>query len=150
MDTVSNRGRSKELTMIGLGKSSLDATIEGLLALDNRELVADQFPDRGYFYRSDQFPLAKIGIPAAYFESGIDIIGKPAGWGKARHAEYEEKDYHQPSDELRPDWDFSGAVEDTRFHFHLGQRVADAPAMPTWNKGDEFEAARKKSLDALR
>jgi Zn-dependent M28 family amino/carboxypeptidase len=150
MDGLSNRGRSKELTMIGLGKSSLDATIKGLLALGNRVLVADQFPDRGYFYRSDQFPLAKIGIPAAYFEAGIDIIGKPPGWGKQRHAEYEEKDYHQPSDELRADWDFDGAVEDTRFHFHLGHRIADAPTMPTWNKGDEFEAARKKALEAAR
>jgi Zn-dependent M28 family amino/carboxypeptidase len=150
IDGINHIGRTRELTMIGLGKSSLDATIQGLLAQAGREVKGDQFPDKGYFYRSDQFPLAKIGIPAAYFEAGIDVLGKPAGWGKARHDEYEDKDYHQPSDELRPDWDLAGGVEDTRFFFHLGARVANAPAMPAWNPGDEFEGARKKALEAAR
>jgi Zn-dependent M28 family amino/carboxypeptidase len=150
IDVINTIGRSRELTMIGFGKSSLDHTIKGLLAQDGRVVVADQFPDRGYFYRSDQFPLAKIGIPAAYFEAGIDIIGKPAGWGKERHAEYEEKDYHQPSDDFRADWDLAGGVEDTRFFFHLGHRIAEQAELPAWNPGDEFEAARKKAIEAAR
>ncbi len=76
------------------------------------------------------------------------MIGKPAGWGKARHDEFEEKDYHQPSDELRDTWDLKGAVEDVKLLFYLGARVANATAMPVWNAGDEFEAARKKAVAA--
>jgi Zn-dependent M28 family amino/carboxypeptidase len=148
MDGLDIFGPTRELTMIGLGKSSLDPIIQNLLALQGRKLVGDQFPDRGYFYRSDQFELAKVGVPAAYFEAGIDVIGKPPGWGKARHDEFEEKDYHQPSDELRDSWDLTGAVEDVKLFFYLGARVANAPAMPVWNPGDEFEAARKKAIAA--
>jgi Zn-dependent M28 family amino/carboxypeptidase len=148
MDGLDIIGPTKEMTMIGLGKSSLDGVIQGLAALFGRVIKGDQFPDRGYFYRSDQFELAKVGVPAAYLEPGIDVIGKPAGWGKARHDEFEEKDYHQPSDELRDSWDLSGAVEDVKLLFYLGARVANAAAMPVWNAGDEFEAARKKAIAA--
>jgi Zn-dependent M28 family amino/carboxypeptidase len=148
MDGLNIWGPTREMTMIGLGKSSLDAIIQSLAALHGRKIVGDQFPDRGYFYRSDQFELAKVGVPAAYLEAGIDSIGKPAGWGKAKHDEYEEKDYHQPSDEIRDSWDLTGAVEDVKLLFYLGARVANAPAMPAWNPGDEFEAARKKAIAA--
>jgi Zn-dependent M28 family amino/carboxypeptidase len=148
MDGLNVIGPTKEMTMIGLKKSSLDAVIQNLAALHGREIKGDQFPDRGYFYRSDQFELAKVGVPAAYLEPGIDVIGKPPGWGKARHDEYEDKDYHQPSDELRDSWDLSGAVEDVKLLFYLGARVANATAMPVWNPGDEFEAARKKAIAA--
>jgi Zn-dependent M28 family amino/carboxypeptidase len=146
IDVINTLGRSRELTMIGFGKSSLDHTIKGLLAQDGRVVVADQFPDRGYFYRSDQFELAKVGVPAAYLEPGIDVIGKPAGWGKEQQEKYEAKDYHQPSDELRDDWDFAGAVEDTELLFYLGLKVANTTPLPAWRPGDEFEAARKKAL----
>ena len=73
-------------------------------------------------------------------------IGKPAGWGKQKIEEWENKHYHQPSDELRDDWDLAGAVDDVRLDFWLGVKVANADRMPEWNKGDEFEAARKKAL----
>ena len=94
--------------------------------------------------------LAKIGVPAAYFDNGTEIIGKPAGWGAKKIEEWENRDYHQPSDELTEDWDLSGAVEDTRLAFRLGARVANADAMPRWVPGDEFEAARKKALAEVR
>lgn len=102
----------------------------------------------GYFYRSDQFNLAKIGVPAAYFDAGTDVIGKPAGWGKEQKERFEANDSHQPSEEARPDWDLSGAVEDTQLLFYLGLMVADASRMPAWEPGNEFEAARKKALAA--
>jgi Zn-dependent M28 family amino/carboxypeptidase len=150
MDGMNIYGRTKDLTMIGLGKSSLDEWVVSLAAMQGRTVKADQFPDKGFFYRSDQFALAKIGVPAAYFDDGTEVIGKPEGWGKKQKEEYEAKDYHQPSDELRPSWDFSGAVEDTQLFFYLGLKVANAEAMPTWKPGDEFEAARKKALGELR
>jgi Zn-dependent M28 family amino/carboxypeptidase len=139
-------GRTKDLTLIGAGKSDLDATILELAKKQGRVIKPDQFPDRGFFYRSDQFNLARIGVPAAYFDEGTEIIGKPEGWGKQKIEEFESKDYHQPSDELRDDWDFSGAVEDARLGFWLGCVVANQPQLPAWNAGDEFEAARKKAL----
>jgi hypothetical protein len=149
IDGVGIFGRTKDLTMVGLGKSSLDSIIVSLAKMEGRVVKPDQFPDRGFFYRSDQFNLAKVGVPAAYFDSGTEVIGKPEGWGKQRIEEWEAKDYHQPSDELRDDWDLSGAVEDARLDFWLGTRVANADRMPEWNRGDEFEAARKKALAAV-
>ena len=78
-----------DLTQIGMGKSSLDAIAKALAAKQGREVVPDQFPDRGFFYRSDQFNFAKIGVPALYFDTGTDFIGKPAGWGKQQIEEWE-------------------------------------------------------------
>lgn len=146
IDGINTLGRTRDLTMIGLGKSSLDDYVKALTEMQGRTLVPDQFPDRGFFYRSDQFNLAKVGVPAAYFHSGTDVIGKPPGWGKQQREKYEAKDYHQPSDELRDDWDLSGAVEDAQLMFYLGFKVANAPRLPAWKPGDEFEAARKKAL----
>ena len=149
IDGVGIFGRTKDITMVGLGKSSLDPIIVALAKMQGRVVKPDQFPDRGFFYRSDQFNLAKVGVPAAYFDSGTEVIGKPEGWGKKRIEEWEEKDYHQPSDELNDQWDLGGAVEDVRLDFWLGVKVANADRMPEWNRGDEFEAARRKALAAV-
>ncbi|NPD22445.1 M28 family metallopeptidase [Corallococcus exiguus] len=143
-------GRTRDITVIGLGKSSLDTFVTAMAKTQGRTVKADQLSDRGFFYRSDQFNFARQGIPAAYFGSGMDFIGRPEGWGKAQRGQWEAKHYHQPSDEVRPEWDLSGAVEDTRLFFLVGAQVAKAPLMPVWNKGDEFEAARLKSLEALK
>lgn len=149
IDGINTVGRTRDLIMVGLGKSSLDATIKQLTNMQGRTLVPDQFPDRGFFYRSDQFPLARIGVPAAYFDAGTDVIGKPAGYGKAQVEEFEAKHYHQPSDELTPDWVFEGGIEDVQLFFYLGAKVANDPKLPAWNAGDEFEAARKAALAAV-
>jgi Zn-dependent M28 family amino/carboxypeptidase len=146
VDGIGWFGRTKEIVLIGKGKSSLDADVETLAKVQGRRVEGDQFPDRGTFYRSDQFNFAKIGVPAAYLKKGTDVIGKPPGFGREQEENYERNDYHQPSDEFKETWDFSGAVEDARLAFWLGCRVADAPAMPRWNKGDEFEAARLKAV----
>jgi Zn-dependent M28 family amino/carboxypeptidase len=150
MDGMNILGRTKDLTMIGLGKSSLDDWIHGIAALQGRKIVPDQFPDKGFFYRSDQFALARIGVPAAYFDAGTDVVGKPAGWGKAQQEEWEAKHYHQPSDELRPEWNLSGAVEDAQLYLYLGLKVANETALPAWKPGDEFEAVRKKALEQVK
>ncbi|MCY1034384.1 M28 family metallopeptidase [Corallococcus sp. BB11-1] len=150
VDGANILGRTRDITVIGLGKSSLDGFVTAMAKTQGRTVKADQLSDRGFFYRSDQFNFARMGIPAAYFGSGMDFIGKPDGWGREQRGTWEAKHYHQPSDELRPEWDLSGAVEDTRLFFLVGAQVARAPEMPTWNKGDEFEAARLKSLEALK
>jgi len=140
------RGRTRDLTAIGYGKSSLDGVARSIVEHQGRKLLADQFPDRGYYYRSDQFSFAQIGVPALYFDSGTDYIGKPPGWGKEQKEEWEEHDYHQPSDEINDSWVFDGMIEDAQVGFYAGYDVAQADALPTWTPGDEFEAIRKKEL----
>jgi Zn-dependent M28 family amino/carboxypeptidase len=151
MDGMNILGRTRDLTMIGYGKSNLDDWIKALAAMQGRHVEDDQFPEKGFFYRSDQFSFAKVGVPAAHLDAGTDVIGKPADWGKRMQQEFEDKHYHQPSDELRDDWDFSGAVEDAQLLFYIGTKVANADPMPSWKPGDEFEATRKKAIaDAAR
>ena len=150
IDVINWFGRTRDVSLIGMGKSSIDRDVVALAQDQGRTVVPDQFPDRGSFYRSDQFNFAKIGVPAAYLKMGTEVIGKPAGWGREQIEAYERNDYHQPSDELRDSWDFSGAVEDAQLAFFLGVRVANADAAPVWNKGDEFEAARLKALAELK
>jgi Zn-dependent M28 family amino/carboxypeptidase len=141
-------GRTKDLTQIGAGKSSLDALASALVQQQGRVLVPDQQPDKGYYYRSDQFSFAKIGVPALYFDEGSKFIGKPEGWGREKKDEWTEHVYHQPSDEIDDTWVFDGMIEDATIGFNAGWLVAQADEMPTWNKGDEFEAARKKAIAA--
>ncbi|HSK80809.1 MAG TPA: M28 family peptidase [Thermoanaerobaculia bacterium] len=139
-------GRTADLTYIGLGKSSLDQVVQTLAARQNRKVLGDQFPDRGFFYRSDQFNFAKIGVPAIYLDNGTEFIGKPAEWGKQQVEDYEANRYHQPSDEYDPKWTYDGMIEDARLGFYAGLAIAQDPKLPAWNPGDEFEAARKKAL----
>jgi Zn-dependent M28 family amino/carboxypeptidase len=141
-------GRTKDLTQIGAGKSSLDGVARALVEKQGRTLVPDQQPDKGYYYRSDQFSFAKIGVPALYFDEGSKFIGKPEGWGREKKDEWTEHVYHQPSDEIDDTWVFDGMIEDATIGFNAGWLVAQADEMPTWNKGDEFEAARKKAIAA--
>lgn len=139
-------GRAKDIVYIGKGKSSLDEYVAAIAEAQDRVVTADQFPDRGFFYRSDQFNFAKIGVPALYLDTGTDFLGKPAGWGKEQHEAYEAKNYHQPSDEIDDSWNFDGMIEDAQLGFFVGLNVANANALPTWTPGDEFEAARKQAL----
>ncbi len=142
------RGRTRDLTQVGAGKSSLDGIAKALAASQGRVLVPDQNPDKGYYYRSDQFSFAKIGVPALYFDAGTDYIGKPAGWGKEQHDQWTEHIYHQPSDQLTDAWVFDGMIEDSTIGFGAGWLIAQADDMPTWNRGDEFESTRKKAIAA--
>src|SRR6185295_11457080 len=135
IDGVGTIGRTRDLAMIGLGKSSLDDYVKALVQMQGRSVGPDQFPDRGFFYRSDQFNLAKIGVPAAYFKRGIDILGKPAGYGREMSEAFEAHDYHQPSDELRDDWNFDGMVDDARLGFLCSLALANRPVGPTWKPG---------------
>jgi Zn-dependent M28 family amino/carboxypeptidase len=142
-------GETRDLTVVGKGKSDLDAVAEKVAAAQGRKVLPDQFPDRGYYYRSDQFSFAKIGVPALYFDTGTDFVDRPEGWGKERVDEWTGEHYHQPSDELIDDWEFAGMVEDCRLGFYAGWLVSQADAMPAWTPGDEFEAAREEAIEAL-
>ncbi len=141
-------GETHDVTYIGLGKSSIDLIVELLLKEQGRVVKPDQFADKGYFYRSDQFSFAKIGVPAMYLDPGTDFVDRPPEWGKQQVDYYTEVHYHQPSDEYDPNWNFEGMIEDARIGFWTGLAIANADEMPVWNEGDEFEAARLEALAA--
>ncbi|TLY49700.1 MAG: M28 family peptidase [Gammaproteobacteria bacterium] len=142
-------GRTRDATLISMGKSSLDELAARLAKSQGRVLKPDQFPDRGYYYRSDQFSFAKIGVPALFFADGTDFIGRPALWGRQQIEEWELRKYHQPADKLDDSWNFDGMIQDARLDMLSAWLIAQADAMPTWKAGDEFEAARKQALGAL-
>ena len=145
MDAMNVFGRTRDVTLIGLGKSSIDELFVPLARWQGRVVKGDAFPEKGSFYRSDHFSLAKVGVPAAYVGAGTDFVGRPPGWGKQVNEAWVAKHYHQPSDEYRDDWDLSGMVEDVRLVFFLAVKTADARHMPHWRKGDEFEAVRLRA-----
>jgi len=150
IDGLNIIGPTRDVNVIGLGKSNLDELVEGVARWQKRVVTPDLFPDRGYYYRSDQFSLAKVGVPGVYLHSGINVIGKPEGWGKQQLEEWIQTKYHQPSDEYSDEWDLRGAVEDVRLLYYVGLLAAQRPELPRWNSGDEFEAARKAALEALK
>jgi Zn-dependent M28 family amino/carboxypeptidase len=150
IDGINFLGKTHDLNLIGNGKSNLDAIVENVATWQKRTVVPDYFPDRGYYYRSDQFSLAQVGVPGVYLHSGVNVIGKPDGWGKAQLEAWVEKTYHQPSDQYDEGWDLAGAIDDCQLLLHVGLVVADQPEMPAWIPGDEFEAARKAAIAKLK
>jgi Zn-dependent M28 family amino/carboxypeptidase len=149
IDGINVWGRTRDVPVVGLGKSTLDDWIHAIAEAQGRRVESEAFPEKGSFYRSDHLSFARVGVPGAYLGAGTDVVGRPEGWGQAQQEAWEEAHYHQPSDDLSPEWDFSGAVEDARLLFALGVRVANSPTLPQWRPGDEFEAARKRALAAV-
>jgi len=142
MDGLNVWGPTKDLVLIGLGNSNLDDIATDVLKEHGRMVTGDAEPEKGFFYRSDHFEFAKQGVPALDPDEGTDYIGKPAGYGKEKRDYYTEHDYHKPSDEVKPGWDLSGAVEDLRVFFEIGNRIADGEYYPLWSPGTEFKAKR--------
>jgi Zn-dependent M28 family amino/carboxypeptidase len=147
IDGINFLGKTKDVNVIGAGKSSLDRLVERVAKYQGRSMVPDLEPSKGFYYRSDQFSLAKVGVPGVYLHSGHVVEGKPQGWGREQLDAWTLKHYHQRSDEYNPDWDLSGAVLDIRLLFQVGWLAACADELQSWTPGDEFEAAR---IDSLR
>jgi Zn-dependent M28 family amino/carboxypeptidase len=146
IDGINQWGRTRDITVIGLGNSTLDDVLRKAATEKGRVLRPDPEPEKGFYYRSDHFSFAKQGVPALDPSDGVEFIGKPRGWGQQKRDEYTDKDYHKPSDEIKPDWDLSGAVDDSRLLMTVGYRVADAPEYPEWKPGTEFRAKRIEML----
>lgn len=146
MDSLNQWGRTKDITVIGLGNSTLDDVLTEAAKTQDRVLRPDAEPEKGFFYRSDHFEFAKQGVPALDPEGGIDFIGKPPDYGKKKRDEYTEKDYHGVSDEVKPDWDLSGAITDLQLFLMAGNNVANGDKWPEWKPGTEFKAKREAML----
>ena len=136
-------GRSRDLRVLGDTKSSLGPGLRDFIRPRGMRISPDEHPERGYFYRSDHFSFAKAGIPSVSIAAGTDYIGKPAGWGTAQMEDYTAHRYHQPSDEYRPDFDLSGAVQLSEIVLGFGRMLANVVGVPTWNADAEFRALRK-------
>jgi len=146
MDGLNQWGRTKDVVVIGHGNSTLDDVLSDVASTKGRTVVPDAEPEKGYFYRSDHFEFAKQGVPSLYLHSGVEYIGRPEGFGRQKRGEYTARDYHKVSDEVKPDWDLAGAVEDLQLLFEVGFRVAQGDRYPEWKPGTEFKAKREETL----
>jgi Zn-dependent M28 family amino/carboxypeptidase len=146
MDGVNQWGRTNDLVIVGHGNSTLDDVLTEAAARQKRTIVPDPEPEKGFFYRSDHFEFAKQGVPALYTDAGVNYVGKPAGYGDQKRDEYTANDYHKPSDQIKPDWDLTGAIDDAQLLFMVGYRVAQTNTWPEWKQGTEFRAKREAML----
>ncbi len=135
-------GRTRDLTVLGDGKSSLGPQLARMVRGDGMRLTADLHPEAGYFYRSDHFSFAKAGVPAVSIGSGTDVVGKPTGWGAQQDDDYTAHRYHQPSDAYRSDFDLAGAAQLSEIVLRFALQLANAAGVPTWNRDAEFRAVQ--------
>ncbi|MYF71412.1 MAG: M28 family peptidase, partial [Proteobacteria bacterium] len=143
MDGLNQWGRTRDLTIVGLGQSELDDIAADIAGQIGRTLAPDPEPEKGFYYRSDHFAFARAGIPAFYADPGVEYIDKPDGYGLQKRNEYTANDYHKVTDEVKPDWDMTGAVEDLTFLYQMGRRLADGEEWPAWSRTSEFRALRE-------
>jgi Zn-dependent M28 family amino/carboxypeptidase len=147
MDMMNLWGRTRSVVSIGYGNTTLEDLLAEVAAAQGKTVRPDPEPEKGFFYRSDHLEFMKRGVPALTFlHSGADYVGKPEDYGPRKRREYTERDYHKPSDEVKPDWDMAGAVDDVRLLFQVGLRVAEGDKYPEWKPGTEFKARREEML----
>lgn len=145
MDVLGTWGATRDTQIVGAGQNTLEDDYAAVVTRHGRLVVADAEPQKGSYFRSDQFNFAKQGVPSLYTKAGVDVIGKP-GYGEAKRAEYTASDYHKLSDEVKADWELGGAVQDLQLLFEVGDGVADGEAWPAWKAGSEFKAKRDAML----
>jgi Zn-dependent M28 family amino/carboxypeptidase len=146
MDGLNVHGRTKDITLVGYGASELDDYVAAAAAEQGRTVHGDAEPEKGFYYRSDHFNFAKLGVPALDPDEGVEFVGKPAGYGQKVRDDYTSNRYHTPNDVITPEWDLSGAAEDLKLLLAVGYRIAQADKFPEWRPGNEFKAIRDKQL----
>jgi Zn-dependent M28 family amino/carboxypeptidase len=135
-------GRTRDLRVLGDTKSSLGPSLAAFVQPMGMRLTPEEHPERGAFYRSDHFSFAKAGVPSVSIDAGTDFVGHAPEWGVQMNEEYTSRDYHQPSDSYRLDFDLSGAVQLSNIILGFGRALADGATQPTWNADAEFRALR--------
>ncbi|HET7234132.1 MAG TPA: M20/M25/M40 family metallo-hydrolase [Longimicrobium sp.] len=151
MDIPNPWGRTRSIVSVGYGQTTLEDILAREAGRQGRTVRPDPEPEKGYFYRSDHFELARNGVPALTFLfPGADYLGKPADYGQQVRSNYVTNDYHKPTDEVKADWDLAGMVDDTRLLFRVGVDVANGDRWPEWNPGTEFRARRQQMLGPRR
>ena len=150
IDGINVWGPTKDLISIGMGQSSLDDLVIAVAKQYGRVVLPDAEPEKGYYYRSDHFEFAKVGVPAFDPDGGRQYIGKSTDFGQRKHDEYTAQDYHKTSDQVKPGWDLSGAVEDLRVLVEAAYRIAQGAHSPEWKPDSEFRARREAMLKAAK
>ena len=146
IDGVNQWGRTSDLIVVGLGNSELDDVLAEAAATQQRTIKPDAEPEKGFYYRSDHFEFAKQGVPALYAGKGTEYVGKPADYGQQKRDDFTANHYHKVSDEVRDDWDLTGAVDDAQLFFQVGYRLSRRSEWPEWKPGAEFKAKREQML----
>ena len=131
-------GRTKDFSIVGLGNSTLDDLTAQAVERQGRVVTGDTLPEQGFYFRSDHYEFARVGVPSIETSPGIDFVGKPASYGEERRSHYIKEDYHQASDVVKPDWDLRGAVEDLDVLLELGYEVARQEGRPTWKPNAQW------------
>ncbi len=148
-DALYEFGRVGSVQMLGIERTTFEPVAQRVTKALGLKIVPDQSPEQGSYYRSDHFSFGKVGIPAFSISEGHDLIGKPPELGRKLSDDYRANHYHQPSDQFDLSWDWSSAVQMGQLGFWLGWEAANMPSKPNWKAGDEFRAARDRSLAAL-
>ncbi|RZL46534.1 MAG: M28 family peptidase [Pedobacter sp.] len=147
IDALQASGKTKDIIAVGFGQSELEDYLVEAAKKQSRVVVKDSNPSAGYYFRSDHFNFAKVGIPALYTETGDENVAKGLAYGKAQKEDYTTSRYHAPADNFEPaKWDFSGMVEDIRLLFSVGYKLSNETTFPSWKEGSEFKAIREKSM----
>jgi Zn-dependent M28 family amino/carboxypeptidase len=150
MDGLNVLGPMRDIFVIGYGNSELDGYLVAAAATQDRIVEPDAEPEKGFFYRSDHFPLAKHGVPALYTGTGNDHVEHGEEWTRQKKDEWRAANYHKPSDEYSPDWDLTGAVDDLQLLFIVGYRLASESTFPNWREGTEFKAKRDAMMAGVQ
>src|SRR5437762_4635960 len=146
IDTVNPWGKTRDIEDLSNNSSTLDDLLAAAAKRNSRVMTANSQPEKGSFYRADHFEFSKLGVPALYTGGGKDFIGKPANFGQQKKDDYVAHHYHQVSDEVNPEWDLSGAVQDVQLLFEVGYQVANGDKFPEWKTSTEFKAKRDEML----
>jgi len=138
IDGINFAGRTADFTILGMGRSTLDDIGTRLAAAQGRRSHGESRPEQGGFYRSDHLPFLRAGIPAANWGGGVEYVGKPSTYADEVRDKFTAENYHKVKDVLQPDYDFSGAVDDLKILFRLGNELAETKRYPAWKPGSEF------------
>ncbi len=144
MDGLNIVGATKDVVVVGPGLSELDDYVTRWTTKGKRVIALDPDPEKGYYYRSDHFSLARLGVPMMYASGGEDLVVGGKAAGKAATDDYVVNRYHKPQDEYRADWNWDGAVQDLTMYYGIGRELAQGNAWPNWAATAEFRAIRDK------
>ncbi len=146
LDVINLWGRTSDISSVGMGQTTLDDLLGVVASAHGRTIGSDTEPEKGLYYRSDHFEFAKNGVPALNLKGGDKYLGKGDDYGAKVRDGYTQNDYHKPSDEVKADWDLSGAVEDVGIAVEVGRIVANGSKYPEWKPTSEFRAKREAML----
>ncbi|MGH8077014.1 MAG: M28 family metallopeptidase, partial [Lysobacter sp.] len=146
LDAMPVIGKARDMTVIGYGSSQLEDILKKIAAGQGRVLRAEATPEDGFYFRSDHFNFAKVGVPALYAKGGSDLIDGGVVAGQTAQVDYRDNRYHKPTDEFGPTWKLDGVMQDIEALYGVGRELAGSEQWPTWHAGNAFRAAHDRLM----